>query len=125
MTQKSLDHESTPALSMLLGGTIFDISRDLDTQDPILDEAEAERYLEYHALDFLREAVSNNTHVQKEILYLAQDGDFDTPSPYEKRDTIPNLMETFEGDNAAMWNRVVGHFFERFLVPIREGVLGQ
>lgn len=124
MTQKTL----SPALANLLGGTIYDLSMDLATMESPLSEAEIELYLEHHALEFLRADIARNSVVQSEILFAALEEDFHTPSPYETMDTIPNLMTLKRGNltiEGVIWNRLIGHFFERFLQRVKLAVLGQ
>jgi hypothetical protein len=125
MNQKTL----SPALACLLGGTIYDLSMDLATMEEPLNEWQTERYLEHHSLEFLRDEIARNSVVQSEILFSALEEDFHTPSVYETRmDSIPNLMTLKRGDlhiEGMMWNRLIGHFFERFLIRVKQGVLSQ
>ena len=125
MNQKTLG----PALSCLIAGTIYDLSMDLATMEKPLNEWETECYIEYHSLEFLREEILRSSLLRMEILFAVLKEDSNTPSVYEAQmDSIPNILE-LNRDNlqieGIMWNRAIGHFFERFLTNVNQGVLSR
>lgn len=128
MAQK-IENKLSPALLALLGGTIYDLSMDLATMETPLNEMEHELYVECHALKFLHEELCRNITAQCEILFSASKEDFHNISEYETRiKPIPNLITIKRGNTAIdvmTWNRIIAHFFERFLITVKRSVLSK
>jgi hypothetical protein len=129
---KPLNTKLGPHVEMLIRGIIHDLSKELATMDEKLSEREKEFYVEEHAFTFLSHEFANNPAWQFRILCTAPPEDYHTFSIYELWDDLPKLVplrrHLLPKDTPVtdvVWSRLVGHFFARFLEPIKQHALGR